>query len=136
MWEKLNRIDKRIGRRIKQVRKSCGLSQIELADRVGISFQQIQKYEKGATKISVFRLHQISEALGIPITDFFKEGESFFKVSGPKVEYASAETPLEHSLLNKEEVILLKLFRKIRNVKLRDGILRQIRGVIELERKE
>jgi len=130
-------IDKKIGTRIRQIRKGFGLSQIELAERVGLSFQQIQKYEKGATRMSVFRLQQISEALGIHITDFFKEGEFVLKVSGPILEYTPGEPPLEHfRLLNKEETIILKLFRKIRNKKLRESLLKQIQGVIELEKKE
>lgn len=123
--------------RIKQIRKSRGLSQIELAERVGISFQQIQKCEKGVARITVFRLQQVSEALGIHIIDFFKEGEFVSKVSEPVLEYTPGETPLEYfQLLNKEEVTALKLFRKIRNKKLREGLLKQIRGVIELEKKK
>ena len=133
----MTEIDKEIGIRIKKIRKSFGLSQIELAERVGISFQQIQKYEKGITRISVFRLRQISEALNIHITDFFKKGEFILKVSGPVLKYKPGETPLEHfRLLNKEEVIILKLFRKIRNKKLREGLLKQIRGVVELGKKK
>jgi len=122
---------------IKQIRKSRGLSQIELAERVGISFQQIQKYEKGVANITVSRLQQLSDALGIHITSFFEEGNFVPKVSGPTLEYTPGEPPLEYSqLLNKEEVIILKFFRKIRNKKLREGLLKQIRGIIELEKKK
>jgi transcriptional regulator with XRE-family HTH domain len=46
-----------------------------LAERIGVSFQQIQKYEKGATRITVMRLQQISGALGVNITVFFEGGE-------------------------------------------------------------
>jgi transcriptional regulator with XRE-family HTH domain len=122
---------------IKQIRKSRGLSQIELAERVGISFQQIQKYEKGVANITVSRLQQLSEALGIHITSFFEEGNFVPKVSGPTLEYTPGEPPLEcFRLLNKEEVIILKLFRKIKNKKLREGLLKHIRGIIELEKKK
>ncbi|MFZ5995137.1 MAG: helix-turn-helix domain-containing protein [Thermodesulfobacteriota bacterium] len=123
--------------RIKQIRKSRGLSQIELAERVGISFQQIQKYEKGVAKMTVFRLQQISEALDVHIADFFEKGEFIAKVSGPTLEYTPGETPLEHfQLLDKEEIIILKLFRKIKNNKLREGLLKHIRGIIQLEKKK
>lgn len=133
----MTQIDKKIGMKIKQIRKSRGLSQIGLAERVGVSFQQIQKYEKGVARITAFRLMQISEALGIRITDFFEEREFIPKVSGPIPEYTAEETPPEYfQLLNKEEVIILKLFRTIKNKKLREGILTQIRGVIELEKKK
>jgi len=133
----LTGIDRKIGVRIKQIRKSRGLSQIELAERVGISFQQIQKYEKGVAKMTVFRLQQISEALGVHIADFFEKGEFISKVSGPVLEYTPGETPLEHfQLLDKEEIVILKLFRKIKNKKLREGLLKHIRGIIELEKKK
>ncbi len=66
-------IEKKIGEKIRELRKKKGLSQIELANRIGISFQQIQKYEKGLSKISISRLYQISDALGVDINYFFQE---------------------------------------------------------------
>ncbi|MCK4486139.1 MAG: helix-turn-helix transcriptional regulator, partial [Desulfobacterales bacterium] len=80
-------LDKKIGLKIKQIRKSWGLSQIELAERIGISFQQIQKYEKGSTRISVMRLQQISKALGVNITAFFEEGKRAPQVSDLALRY-------------------------------------------------
>lgn len=104
---------------------------------MGISFQQIQKYEKGVTKISIFRLQQVSEALGIHITDFFKERELTPKVSDLGRGYASEEIPFEHyQRSNQDEVLFLKLFRRIKNKKLREGLLKQMRGIIELEKKK
>ncbi len=125
--------DKKIGQKIKQIRKSWGLSQSELAERVGISFQQIQKYEKGSTRISVMRLQQISKALGVNISAFFEEGQRIPKVSDIALRYIPGGDPLEtFQPLNKEEITLLKLFRKTKNKKVREGILMQLRGVIEL----
>ena len=57
--------DKEIGRRIREARHAGALSQTDLADRVGVTFQQVQKYEKGANRVSVGRLHRIAEALGV-----------------------------------------------------------------------
>lgn len=126
-------IDKKIGQKIKQIRKSWGLSQSELAERVGISFQQIQKYEKGSTRISVMRLQQISKALDVNISAFFEEGQRIPKVSDIALGYTPGGDPLEtFQPLNKEEITLLKVFRKIKNKKVREGILMQLRGVIEL----
>lgn len=127
-------IDKKIGQKIKRIRKSWGFSQIELAERVGISFQQIQKYEKGLTRISVMRLQQISEALGVNISSFFEEGEKTPKVSDFPLTYTPGSTaPETFQPLNKEEINLLKLFRKTRNKKVREGILKQLHGIVELE---
>ena len=127
-------LDKKIGQKIKQIRKSWGLSQIELAEKIGISFQQIQKYEKGSTRISVVRLQQIAEALGVNISIFFEEGGKAPQVSDYVLRYIPEGDPFETiQLLNKEEMTLLKLFRKTRNRKVREGIIKQLRGIIELE---
>jgi len=131
-------IDKKIGLKIKQIRKSLGFSQIELAERIGISFQQIQKYEKGSTRISVMRLQQISKALGVNIGVFFEEGEkTATKVSDFALRYTPVGDPVDIFLpLNKEETTLLKLFRKTKNRNVREGIIKQLRGVVELESKK
>ena len=126
-------INKKIGQKIKLLRKHYGLSQIELAERIGISFQQIQKYEKGSSKISVSRLQQISEALAAPIMTFFEE-EPSFKLSDSSRKYMPGEKPLSAiEGLSAEEINLLKLFRMTNNKKVKEGILKQLQGVAELE---
>lgn len=126
-------IEQRIGKKIKVLRKYFGLSQIELAEKIGISFQQIQKYEKGSSKISVSRLHQISEALGIPITAFFEE-DAVPRLSDVSEEYGSTKrAPSTIDALSTEEINLLKLFRMTKNKRIREGILKQLQGVAELE---
>jgi len=126
-----------IGQKIKLIRKSWGLSQIELAERIDVSFQQIQKYEKGLTRISVMRLQQISEVLGVNITVFFEDEGITPKVSDFALKYSpEGDRPEILQPLEKEEVVLLKLFRKIRNKKIREGILKQLRGVIEIENQK
>jgi transcriptional regulator with XRE-family HTH domain len=56
---------------VRSRRLECRLSQTELADRIGVTFQQVQKYEKGVNRIGAGRLQRISEALEVPITFFF-----------------------------------------------------------------
>jgi transcriptional regulator with XRE-family HTH domain len=130
-------IDKKIGQKIKEFRKRYGISQIELAERIGISFQQIQKYEKGATRISVMRLQQISEAFDVKITDFIEQREKNSKVSDAAPEYGAGRNLREDlQLLNKEEKTLLRLFRRIKNRKIREGVLKQLHGIMELESPE
>ena len=60
-----------IGERIRELRKEQGMSQMRLAALVGVSYQQIQKYEKASGSISVERLEQISKAFKFPIREFF-----------------------------------------------------------------
>jgi len=66
-----NAVDRTISRNIRQQRLRQQLSQTQLADAIGVTFQQIQKYETGANRISAARLFSIAHALGIPITTFF-----------------------------------------------------------------
>lgn len=65
--------DALVGQQIKRRRTILGLTQWQLADRIGISFQQLHKYEAGANRIPALRLHQISQALGASL-DYFFEG--------------------------------------------------------------
>ena len=65
-----------IGTRIRLLRKALGLSQTDLAERVGVCFQQVQKYENGKTTISASRLQQISDALGVSILMLLRDPET------------------------------------------------------------
>jgi transcriptional regulator with XRE-family HTH domain len=66
-------IDRRIGNRVRSRRITIGMSQEKLGDALGLTFQQIQKYEKGANRIGASRLLQIGHILGVGI-EFFFEG--------------------------------------------------------------
>lgn len=68
-------LDAFVGARIALRRSALGLSQTALATRLGISFQQVQKYERGTNRISASRLHAVADVLGMPITAFFPQTE-------------------------------------------------------------
>jgi len=63
--------DPRIGMRIRTLRLERGLSQAELGEMLGVSFQQVQKYEKGVNRVSAGRIHRVAEVLGVPVTFFY-----------------------------------------------------------------
>src|ERR1700674_2142829 len=63
--------DTEIGRRIRALRLERGLSQTELGNLLGVTFQQIQKYEKGANRVAAGRLQRVAESLDVPITFFY-----------------------------------------------------------------
>jgi transcriptional regulator with XRE-family HTH domain len=63
--------DVEVGRRVRAFRLNKGLSQEKLGDELGITFQQVQKYEKGVNRIGAGRLQRISEILGVPVSEFF-----------------------------------------------------------------
>lgn len=69
----MNSIDKAVGARIRTYRKALGMSQTELADAIGVRFQQVQKYENGSNRVAASRLWQIADALGISVVALFED---------------------------------------------------------------
>jgi len=67
--------DRLIGQRLRKLRLAKGLTQDGLGKRIGISFQQIQKYENGSNRISASRLNEIASSLDVPVTYFFSQDE-------------------------------------------------------------
>lgn len=66
-----NPIDVEVGARLRVLRKLRGLSQSDLAERLGLTFQQVQKYERGANRISASKLWQVAEILKVPVSELF-----------------------------------------------------------------
>jgi len=71
-----SRMDKLVGRNIRVHRLVRGLTQEGLGEKLGVTFQQIQKYEKGTNRVGSGRLYQIASLLEVPVTAFFEGGES------------------------------------------------------------
>lgn len=103
---------KTIDQLIREYRKARGISQMKLAEMVGVSYQQIQKYEKGMSRISVDRLQQISRALGVPVKDFFAPEN-----------WMIAETPAIYGKMTDDEQLVLHLFREIKDKKLKKAVI-------------
>lgn len=99
---------KEIGRRIRSFRQDAGLSQEALAELVGVSFQQVQKYESGHTTLNILKLQQVAEALKVQVSDFFDSA------------------PSKHIRLTGEEDQLLQAFRKIKNADMRGCVLKLV----------
>ncbi|MFC2969694.1 helix-turn-helix domain-containing protein [Acidimangrovimonas pyrenivorans] len=78
-------VDAHVGKRIRHRRWMVGMTQQQLADKVGIKFQQIQKYETGMNRVSASRLWDIADALSVPISFFF-EGIDESREAQTKVE--------------------------------------------------
>src|SRR6056297_1907953 len=80
-------VDVHVGKRIRHRRWLVGMTQQQLAERVGIKFQQIQKYETGANRVSASRLWDIADALGVQVSFFFEglEEEQSGEVAGGAV---------------------------------------------------
>ncbi|MEW6003212.1 MAG: helix-turn-helix transcriptional regulator [Nitrospirota bacterium] len=116
---------KNVGGRVKRYRLAANMSQMALAEKIGISYQQLQKYEKGINEISIYRLHQIAEALRVPINSLL-EGQEPEKIAEHISEYGQS----------KEERTLLNLFRRIDNKDVRRGLILQLKGMAEIIKKK
>lgn len=107
--------DVTLGRRIRAQRLSHGLSQEELAEGLGITFQQLQKYEKGSNRISATRLHEISVILQVPISAWFADEDGTSR--------RGRESTDAHEFITSARAIrLLRSFSQIEDAKVQNMI--------------
>jgi transcriptional regulator with XRE-family HTH domain len=116
-----NSVDSHVGSRVRLRRLELGLSQEKLAEQLGITFQQVQKYERGTNRIGASRLHQIALVLQAPITYFF-EGAS--ESALPR---AGEQSPLALALSDPATVRLVRAFASIADPQLKQKAV----GIIE-----
>ena len=115
-------VDRFIGARVRMRRVLAGMSQEKLGEALGITFQQIQKYEKGTNRISVSRLHQIAGILGVPVSTFYEgapeggEAAPGLRERGP----ARYETDF---LASPEGVQLMRAFLRIKHTRVRRKLI-------------
>lgn len=115
--------NKQIGRRIKNIREDLGISQTKLGDLIGVSYQQIQKYENGTSSLSVEKLSKIATVLRIPVSFFFEDYKK--EGYGRAKEESKKYLPdfLGAGKLNSDEKMLLKGYRSIKSKQLKKGLL-------------
>ena len=90
--DKPNPIDVQVGSRVRLRRNMLGLSQEKLGEAIGLTFQQVQKYERGANRIGASRLHELSRVLDVPVSFFFDDIDP---VRAPAIPAGFAEPPAE-----------------------------------------
>lgn len=125
-----NPVDIQVGNRVRIRRMLIGMSQERLGELLGLTFQQVQKYEKGVNRIGAGRLFDVSRILGVPI-DYFYEGvalggqEGFAEDGGtpPVMEFVSSGEGLQLSLA----------FMKIKDSKVRKRVLDLVKSLAEEE---
>jgi len=88
-------VDAHVGKRIRHRRWMVGMTQQQLADKVGIKFQQIQKYETGMNRVSASRLWDIADSLGVAISFFFEGLSEVQQGSAPAVDILADKEALE-----------------------------------------
>lgn len=121
-------VDIYVGKKIKFRRSMLGLSQEQLGNKIGVTFQQIQKYEKGLNRISSSKLYDFADILKVSVNHFFEgfspeaEGMADIAKKGPKQDPSEQEIN-SLALDNKEVLSLIKAFYKIKSPDVRSRVL-------------
>src|SRR5690606_41016242 len=119
-----NAVDRKVGQKVRSRRLEIGMSHERLAELLGVTFQQVQKYEKGVNRIAVSRLWDISIALEMPVSRFF-EGVSVRGVAEGRQDY------VDDALATPEGAQLMALFATIKSPKVRRKVLELVRTLTE-----
>ena len=121
-----NPIDIHVGSRVRLRRMMLGMSQEKLGEHLGITFQQIQKYEKGTNRIGASRLQNIARVLSVPVSFFFEDAPG--GESGGMAEQQSASYVVDF-LSSSEGIQLNKAFVRIKDPKLRRKVIDLVRAI-------
>jgi transcriptional regulator with XRE-family HTH domain len=124
-----NPIDGQVGNRVRLRRMLIGMSQERLGELLGLTFQQVQKYEKGVNRIGAGRLFEVSRILGVPI-DYFYEGVAPQTANGLS-DNDEAPPPVMEFVSSGEGLQLSLAFMKIRDPKLRKRVLDLVKQMAE-----
>lgn len=125
--KKPNPIDMHVGSRIRLRRNMLGLSQEKLGENLGITFQQIQKYEKGTNRVGASRLQAISAILNVPVSFFFEDAPGSSNQAGFAED--NEATYVVDFLNSNEGVQLTRAFTKISDPKVRRKIIDLVKSL-------
>jgi transcriptional regulator with XRE-family HTH domain len=114
---------RQMGNLVREMRKAAGMTQMELAEKMEISYQQVQKYENGTSKFSVPRLRQVARIFKVPLIAFFEE---------PATMVAEREIP--YNALSDQETQLLMTFKRLRGKpRIRSNYLDLLKQAVDLD---
>jgi transcriptional regulator with XRE-family HTH domain len=127
-----NSTDKHVGNRVRMRRMMLDMSQTELGTSIGLTFQQVQKYEKGTNRIGAGRLHQIARILKVPVSFFF-EGSPRDGAGASDVEQAPLPSYVADFLASSDGLALTKAFMQIKDATLRRRIVSLVQEITGID---
>ncbi|MBB3406388.1 transcriptional regulator with XRE-family HTH domain [Rhizobium sp. BK316] len=127
-----NAIDTYVGMRMRRRRQLLGMSQERLAEQIGVTFQQVQKYEKGINRIGASRLQKIAEALRTSPAFFFEQDDSEAPIFAG-LDLSAPIDPVAEFLRSKEGLVLNKAFVKIEDRRIRETIISLVKAMAQAE---
>ncbi|MGC2812303.1 MAG: helix-turn-helix transcriptional regulator [Bradyrhizobium sp.] len=127
-----NPVDKYVGSRVRMRRIMLGMSQEKLGEALGLTFQQVQKYEKGTNRVGASRIQQISEILQVPVSFLFEGGPSAAATSDGFGE-GTSPAYVSDFLATSEGLALTRAFTRITDAKLRRSIVEMVEQIAARE---
>jgi transcriptional regulator with XRE-family HTH domain len=128
-----NQIDAHVGSRVRLRRQLLKMSQEKLGDELGVTFQQVQKYERGSNRIGASRLYSLSNVLDVPVSFFF-EGLSGVAAGGVA---ESDQSPIVYDFIQSSDgVALAEAFSRIKTPKVRRRVLELVRSLADEDEAE
>ena len=124
-----NPVDIHVGSRLRLRRMLVGLSQEKLGDRMGLTFQQIQKYEKGVNRIGASRLFKLSQVLDVPVQFFFEGMPSADGKSAAGMAESDSEAFLYEFLNTRDGLELNRAFIKVTDANVRRSVIELVRSL-------
>ncbi|MDG1286231.1 MAG: helix-turn-helix transcriptional regulator [Rickettsiales bacterium] len=119
-------VDEYVGKRLRDRRTRLGMSQEALAKNSGITFQQVQKYERATNRIAVSRIYEFASVLRVPVSFFFDGmiGDNEYALAEPREGFKHEERPLDTDL---KEII--EAYRKIEDPEMRKSVKTLVKGI-------
>ncbi len=130
-----NAIDTYVGTRMRMRRQLLGMSQERLAEQIGVTFQQVQKYEKGINRIGASRLQKIAEVLRTSPAFFFEQDDTAAP-SLAGIDLSVPADPVTEFLRSKEGLVLNRAFVKIEDRRIRETIISLVKAMAQAEGRD
>ena len=124
-----NPIDVRVGARLRLRRNMLGLSQARLGEAIGLTFQQVQKYERGANRIGASRLYELSRVLDVPVSFFFDDTDPVRAPAMGGFDEPPAETFASDPLRKRETIELVRAYLAIGDATVRRRLLDLVKAL-------
>lgn len=130
-------IDAHVGNRLSIRRKLLGLSQQKLAEALGITFQQVQKYEKASNRISASRLYRLADVLGVPVSFFFDDMDVSQTRDQPWASRSAVDSGMDPRFASRRDTLeLIRAYYAIEDDKLRKEIVSLMRRIADSMQSE
>ncbi len=128
--KKPNPVDIHVGSRIRLRRTLLGMSQEKLGNAIGLTFQQVQKYERGTNRVGSSRLYQLAKVLNVPVSFFFDDMPP--EITGDQSGLQEAKVPFDDNPLTKRETLeLVRAYHRISSTHVRKRVFELLKSMAD-----